>query len=47
MPAGTGHRWLNEEIAARALARNDGDVEQAATALGLTPAEFRANLRNS
>ncbi len=47
MPSYQGHRWINEEIANRALNRNDGDLKQAATALGLTPAEFRSQLRKS
>ncbi|MEM9236276.1 MAG: sigma-54 dependent transcriptional regulator, partial [Verrucomicrobiota bacterium] len=45
MPAATGHRWINEELTARVLARNDGDVKQAAAALGLTGTEFRKLLR--
>ncbi|MGB6219593.1 sigma-54-dependent transcriptional regulator [Haloferula sp.] len=45
MPAGRGHAWLNEKFAARVLERNDGDLKQAASALGVTTAEFRKNLR--
>ncbi|MFC7338579.1 sigma-54-dependent transcriptional regulator [Haloferula chungangensis] len=47
MPAGNGHRWINEEICSRTLEKNDGDLKQASIALGISTAEFRSQLRKS
>ena len=41
LPSDGGHRWLLDQFASRVLARHDGDLKQAASALGLPSAEFR------